>query len=170
LALASHLIFTVRLVSQPEFGLGRLARSISSQERYRSTRVLVAGGPTVQGSFIASLAMADGAARHHCIRTDKLLARSSWMGDRYRSRVSSSGEAFEIVQRLGVGLVVLDTSPRAYPHDRHLAAAFSPIPPGWTRQDSQGAANTAVYAREILPEKLPDLQSELMWRRDKSAR
>jgi hypothetical protein len=80
---------------------------------------LVSGSGSIEGSFIAELAMGDKARRHTVLRASKILASSDWNGSDYRLLFSRPDDIARELARRSVHLVVLENVPSAHTGAHH---------------------------------------------------
>jgi hypothetical protein len=125
--------FTVRTVSF--LGFGEAARALARTPD-GPERLLISSDPSGEGAFVAAVAGGERRPGHVVLRASKVLATDDWLGRDYAIRPDCrTPEAMQRhLERLGVGVVVLDTSAPLTPwmgHHLLLGATIAAYPGRW---------------------------------------
>jgi hypothetical protein len=123
-----------RMPRKPDLGMHRLVPQLLAGKD--DTEVwLVAGNPVVEGALIAEAALADAGRKHIVLRASKMLASSTWSGDKYVARFPDSFAVDGFLDEVRAGTVVAESGD-AKPHLIQLLSAMNQPP--W--QESLGAS------------------------------
>ncbi len=107
--------------------------------------ILICADAIGEGALIAEVAMRDSLAGsyptgHSVERASKLLARSSWQGDRYQLLAASPEDAMRRIEESRTRLLILDESGDVPEHVRLVAQALEKVP----RWQMTGAHNGPI--------------------------
>ena len=114
-------------------GFAPVAAPLMSKPELAQAAFLVSSEAGAEGPFIAEVAMREKRPGHYVLRSSKVLARVSWSGNFvYRLLLTNTEEVMAYLERIPVGVVIIDTAPGPYmrPHHRLLQEAVR-IQPGW---------------------------------------
>jgi hypothetical protein len=90
---------------------------------------LVASDATGEGVWVVQVALHDRRRPGSTVwRASKLLARSTWAGRDYELRARSDTAVLHLLERAGIGVVVVDRSAPGLPHDSLLRATIAAHP------------------------------------------
>lgn len=115
------------------YGFVPVAAALMSSPELAQAVFLVSSEAGGEGPFIAEIATREERPGHYVLRSSKVLARVSWSGNRvYRLLLKNTGEVVAYLERIPVGVVIIDTAlgPYVRPHHRLLQEAVR-IQPGW---------------------------------------
>lgn len=115
------------------------AVQVALRPEYRDAVVMIVADAFQEGAFVAELALNERRPGHTVLRGSKLLARSTWNGNRYQLLVRNTSQTAELIDRIPVGLLVVDGDPRDWkpPHIRLMAQTVEANPQRFRRL-SQG--------------------------------
>jgi len=89
-------------------GFSAVADLIQSEPALRKGATMVSSASDGEGILTAEVAMRYPCSEGYILRASKLLAHSDWEGRDYTSRFHSAATVSDYLERLGVGLVVID--------------------------------------------------------------
>lgn len=118
-------------------GLGHLARRVPKADTGIVTAAnrlaadgqplltVIDGSASVEGAFIADMAVHDRQLQGYVVRASKLLADSNFMGSNYTLKFSDPRQVLAELQKLGVQHVVIvrEGNKPAFPHSEQIRAA-----------------------------------------------
>jgi len=145
LALAALLAFNLWASPRKKhFGYSEVAQNILSHAEFAHSVILTCGDAEGEGMLISEIAMHESRPGHIILRGTKMLASSDWMGRDYRALFHDSKEMLEYLERIPVGIVVIDDAGRRTPHGLLLTQGIQAHPEKWQKlADSKG--NILVY-------------------------
>jgi hypothetical protein len=108
LVCAVFLIATFRIVRKPRYHFAQPVAAILARPETRNGAVLVSSNGSGEGPFIAEIAMHEPRPAYVVLRASKLLARSNWDGSDYRLRFREVKDILAYLDRVPVGIVVID--------------------------------------------------------------
>ena len=133
---------------QPDLGYATVVQRLPRLD-YVS---LVSGDAGTEGAFIAAIALHDRQFEHVVLRGSKMLAHSGWSGTDYAMRLKTVPEVNQMLERYGVGTVILQRPPVA-PHDELLQSAIAQS--GEWREIPGVIATARVFERPVPPARVP---------------
>jgi hypothetical protein len=90
---------------------------------------MVASDATGEGVWIVQVALHDGRRPASTVwRASKLLSRATWAGRDYEMRAHSDTAVLRLLERAGVGTLLVDLSAPTLPHDSLLRATIAAHP------------------------------------------
>ncbi|QTL04520.1 hypothetical protein J5J86_04040 [Aquabacter sp. L1I39] len=121
--------FLLVTLAKPSVGMVPAARAAMATGA-ANPLILVGSDAMGEGALVASVAQADRAMLYFALRGSKLLAVSDWNGKDYAPLYPDAAALMRGLDDLGIGYVVLDTSPvaQAILHNRQLAEAAAVYP------------------------------------------
>lgn len=100
----------------------------SVRPEYKDAILMVASDTFREGAFIAAMAGGESPRPGHMVlRASKMMARSTWNGQRYELLVRDTGDGMTLIDRIPVGLLVMESDPRRWkkPHMKLLAQTIA---------------------------------------------
>jgi len=91
-------------------GFGTAAQQLLATPEFDRANLLVSSDPRGEGMFIAAVAQREQRPGHTILRASKVLGYSDWMGREYTSFCKTPEEMMRLLDKLEVGVIVLDTS------------------------------------------------------------
>jgi hypothetical protein len=135
-----------RLMRMPHIGYAEVAASIASRQAPDQKVVLVAGSAENEGMAVSEIALRERRPHHYVLRASKLLARSSWMGARYRSLHQTPVEVLQALDEAGVSAVIVQANtPGDMLHHRLLDKALRSAAETWERWVEAGWQQSEKY-------------------------
>jgi hypothetical protein len=143
-----YLATTFSIPVKRHFGFSEVARAVVARTGRNTAGVLVSGPAEAEGMLISEMALLDREQHHFVLRASKVLARSTWMGARYRLLYQTSGEIGDFLKRAPVSMVAVDqTEGYRRPHHRLLQEALNARPDTWRRVNVGGPETILIYQR-----------------------
>jgi hypothetical protein len=122
-AFAAVLFLAIETFAIPKkawHGMADVAEQLLLVPEFQKTVFLVSSDATVEGIFISEVAMRESRPSHIILRTSKVMGDSRWDGGDYKPRYSTPAEVMSYLERIPVGLVVIDLSiPVPYQREHH---------------------------------------------------
>jgi len=118
---AAAVIFFVQtftVPSKPSFGFAEAARGLLSHPELKDSAALISSERDGEGIFTAEVAMLEPRPTRYILRASKLLAKVGWQGDHYQVRFHSPAAVAAQLDRIPVGVLVIDTTPSPDRGDR----------------------------------------------------
>ena len=140
-ALVAFALWSV-LTTPPKHGYDvEAAKRTCKLPEYRDAVLLVAADFNREGAFVAGMALGERRPNQMVLRASKVLARSTWTGHRYDLMVHNGPETMAMIERIPVGLLIMDSDPRRWslPHMRLLAETIAANPRLFRRVGGGGA-------------------------------
>ena len=91
-------------------GYGEVVELLAHTEEWAKSTVLVSSDPRGEEMLIAEVALGDNRPNRYVLRASKLLATDDWRGAGYKKRFASSVEVMIFLERLPIGVLIIDTS------------------------------------------------------------
>jgi len=128
------------LFRKPDLGYHRMATT-------PGTIHLIAGSSLQEGAFVSEMALRDHALNRIVLRGSKVLAMSTWMGNLYQLRFSTSAEVLAFLDQARVDTVLFELADRE-PHVPQLASALLSDSMHWREIHLEGQpAGISAFAR-----------------------
>lgn len=131
------LLFVTELFPLPRktwHGFGPVAEQLMGEARWRDSVWLVSSDSPGEGMFIAEVARRDVRPGRLVLRSSKVLSRSRWDGRELELFYGSPAEVMDWLERIPIGVVVLDRSAPdapAYLHHRQLIETLNTYSNRW---------------------------------------
>jgi len=113
------------------FGYSEVARNLLSHPEFAHSVILTCGSAEGEGMLVSEIAMHESRPGHIILRATKMLASSDWMGWDYHALFRDSDEMLQYLERIPVGIVVIDDAGRRTPHGQMLAQGIQAHPEKW---------------------------------------
>ena len=100
----------------------------SMRPEYKDAVLMVASDAFHEGAFIAAIATGESPRPGHTVlRASKILARATWNANRYTLLTRDTVESMALIERIPVGLLVMESDPRRWkrPHMKLLARTIA---------------------------------------------
>lgn len=154
LAVAVYGAAGFRITPKTNLPYAEVARDLLPKRDLPPSIFMISSEAAVETVFVAEVAMRDRRPNHFVLRAAKMLARMTWNERRYETRVSNEGQVRDILHRLGVSTIIIDTTMgvRRWPHHRLLKNLVS-TDPEWRLTRQYGAVE--VYEFQGIP-KVPE--------------
>lgn len=92
------------------YGFGAVAERLLATPDFHQSVLLISGGTSEEGMFIAEVAGREQRPGHFVLRASKVLSSSGWLGEGYRLIYRTPDEVEHFLEELPVGIVVIDLS------------------------------------------------------------
>ena len=122
LALCVTLVFAVETFTihkKAWYGFGAIAQRLLSTTDFQNSVFLVSSDSRGEGMFISEVAMREKRPGHVVLRASKVLSISRWDGSEYRVLSSTPEGIMKYLDRIPVGIVVIDQSIPVNRQDEH---------------------------------------------------
>lgn len=116
------------------FGYAPVARLMVSNPRFQNSTILISSDALGEGMFISELAMRQPHPAHIVLRSSKVLSKTDWNGDNYRSLFHTPAQIEQFLESVPITVVLLDDSvPKrdAKPDAKLLSSALIASPDKW---------------------------------------
>jgi hypothetical protein len=91
-------------------GCADIARALDGRSEWRDSVYMISSDATGEGMLIAEVALHEDRPSRYVLRASKLLCTARWNGARYQTRFDSTAAISQMLQKIPVGVLLLDSS------------------------------------------------------------